>query len=516
MNPDVNDDSNVSITSEKQILKYRKMERRKCQHCNEPIPKDKRADSKFCSNSCKAWYWEKHKAGKATNKPTQEDTKPLLVQDIKLKKGTPLEGLRGVINDTPEEKVKQTAMPSSSYPQKPVSDGLSTDAHMENPEYTKLLDKKAELEAEIKREEGYLIRFDEDIKKAGAMQNPGKDFRDNKYWVPSSDIYQLKDLLFLEEGIEDDKKFESGKQKRIKGLIEGKAKCQQVLEHNRATLKQFIEALSKTPRYLKKLKSWSNLFSHKKECEPNKPQPQENINEIKQDYLKETNINQSAVDDTDEILKNNPWIINSEDLFKVKRSRLNFQGKWKDFLGLPGTDFHLAVHGASGQGKSTMCFQFAKYLGDNIGRVIYIANEEHTDSVTFEQKAKQAKAVGPNLKYINIPAYEHIQERVPAGIFHFIFIDSLNTLNISPERLRELKAYYANSAFITISRETKGGQLRGSNEILHDADIVAEVVKLIGTTTKNRFKECGMEYVILPPNNNNGGKSVPSPKNVVS
>jgi len=315
---------------------------------------------------------------------------------------------------------------------------------------------------------------------------------------------------------------EGRKQNLIKELRESKAKCQGMLEHNRATLKQYMEAIVKTPPYLKKLRSWSNLFTSKKESEPNKTQlqPQENNNEMKQDDMKETenNVNQSDVDNTDEILKNNPWIINSEDLFKVKRSRLRFEGKWKDFLGLPGIDFHLAVHGSSGQGKSTMCFQFAKYLADNIGRVIYIANEEHTDSVTFEQKAKQAKAVGPNLKYINMPAYEHIQERVPAGIFHFIFIDSLNTLNISPERLRELKAYYAGSAFITISRETKGGQLRGSNEILHDADIVVEVAKLVGTTTKNRFKECGMEYIILPPNNNNNGekgKPVPPPKNVI-
>lgn len=498
------------------------MERRKCLHCNGPIPEDKRADSKFCGNSCKAWYWEKHKASKANNKPKQEDTKTHFPQDMKPEKGTPIEGLRGVIDDSGEQEIKQeakqTTMSSSSYPQKPVSEGIPTDTQVENPEYKKLLDKKVELEAEIKREEGYLIRYDEDIKKAVTMQNFGKGFQDNKYCVPSSDMYQLRDILFSEEEIEDDKKFESRKQNTIKELKESKAKCEQVLNHNRATLKQVREDLSKIPPYLKRLRSWSTLFPHKKEGESNKMQTNENNNEIKQDDMKEpeTNVNRNIADDTDEILKNNPWIINSEDLFKVKRSRLNFQGKWKDFLGLPGTDFHLAVHGSSGQGKSTMCFQFAKYLADNIGRVIYIANEEHTDSVTFEQKAKQAKAVAPNLKYINIPAFEHIQERVPAGIFHFIFIDSLNTLNISPERLRELKTYYANSAFITISRETKGGQLRGSNEILHDADIVVEVVKLVGTTTKNRFKECGMEYIILPPNNNNGGKSVPSPKNVIS
>ena len=143
-----------------------------------------------------------------------------------------------------------------------------------------------------------------------------------------------------------------------------------------------------------------------------------------------------------------------------------------------------------------MCFQFAKYLADNFGRVVFIANEEHTDSVTFEEKVNQANAVAPNLKYMNMPSYEYIQERVPTGIFHFIFIDSLNTLEITPQRLRELKAHYEKCAFITISRETKGGKMMGSNEILHDSDIIAEVDKLVGTTTKNRYKETGQQFFI--------------------
>jgi predicted nucleic acid-binding Zn ribbon protein len=43
-----------------------KRQERKCKYCGDMIPLDKRADSKFCSNSCKANHWEEQK-GKKVN-----------------------------------------------------------------------------------------------------------------------------------------------------------------------------------------------------------------------------------------------------------------------------------------------------------------------------------------------------------------------------------------------------------------------------------------------------------------
>jgi hypothetical protein len=51
---------------------------------------------------------------------------------------------------------------------------------------------------------------------------------------------------------------------------------------------------------------------------------------------------------------------------------------------------------------------------------------------------------------------------------------------------------------------TKNGKMRGSYEILHDCDIAVKVENGVATTTKNRFKEKGMEFSVL----NSSEKSV--------
>ena len=108
------------------------MEKRKCLHCNNPIPENKRADSKFCSNSCKAWYWAKNKDSKESITPKLE-----IEQETKIEKGTPLAGLRGVIDNSPKAEVKPPIISPTFYPLKPVSDCLTTDIKTENPEYKK-------------------------------------------------------------------------------------------------------------------------------------------------------------------------------------------------------------------------------------------------------------------------------------------------------------------------------------------------------------------------------------------
>ena len=424
-----------------------------------------------------------------------------------------------MIDNTPKEEKKETFQ----KPYYPVQDSVvtdtpisSTDKQEETAEYKKLSAKETELETLIERQNNIMLEFDKKIKNAETAINPHKHKKAEQHYKTSSDVYLLRDFFEseMEEGNNSEHEFEAKRLKAIQALEKERVICQEIQNKNKVSLKNVKEILSKTPRYEKPFKSlWKSFLQSKQHGTDKIPaQPLSNTNEIKEPEMKVT---ENSVDITDEILKNNPWIINSEDLFKVKRSRLNFQGKWKDFLGQPGTDFHLAVHGSSGQGKSTMCFQFAKYLADNFGRVVFIANEEHTDSVTFEDKVNQANAVAPNLKYVNMPSYEFIQERVP-GIFNFIFLDSLNTLEITPQRLRELKAHYANAAFITISRETKGGKMMGSNEILHDSDIIVEVAVLMGTTTKNRYKEIGQQFFIrekkMGEEKNKGGSGL---KNVI-
>ena len=99
--------------------------------------------------------------------------------------------------------------------------------------------------------------------------------------------------------------------------------------------------------------------------------------------------------------------------------------------------------------------------------------------------------------------------------FHFIFIDSLDTLRIDATRLRELREYYSQSAFVTISQSTKDGKMRGSQEITHDTDIAVKVEDGIATTTKNRFHPRGTEFRVFPTIEKASSKLIDEPRNII-
>ena len=45
---------------------------RRCLQCNEEISENKRADSKFCGNSCKARHWQEQKERRERNEATKK------------------------------------------------------------------------------------------------------------------------------------------------------------------------------------------------------------------------------------------------------------------------------------------------------------------------------------------------------------------------------------------------------------------------------------------------------------
>lgn len=209
----------------------------------------------------------------------------------------------------------------------------------------------------------------------------------------------------------------------------------------------------------------------------------------------ETNVLEEENAFEDELNINNSKLVSSRDLRKRKYNCFPFTGKWKDFFGLPSYAFHLAVHGKPGEGKSTFCVQFADYLAKNFGKVVYISGEEGL-SKTVQDKIINNGIDNPYLFFADIKSYHEIKVEVP-NEYHFIFIDSLDTLRIDAIRLKELKEHYPQSAFITISQSTKDGKMRGSLEIVHDTDIAAKVENGVAITTKNRFQARGTEFKVF-------------------
>lgn len=189
-------------------------------------------------------------------------------------------------------------------------------------------------------------------------------------------------------------------------------------------------------------------------------------------------------------------IICSTRLMDIDYQALNFSDDWYRFFGQPSVTFHLAIHGMSGEGKSTFAIRFAHYLADNFGRVVYISSEEGF-SKTMKDKFSLTNATSPDLFLADLKTYQDIVSEVKPNTFNFIFIDSLDDMKIGAHELKELRQLYNNSAMVTISQSTKDGKMRGSYEIVHDSDIAVSVAKGVAETTKNRFLKKGQIYQIF-------------------
>ncbi|MBI4930506.1 MAG: hypothetical protein HY841_07075, partial [Bacteroidetes bacterium] len=135
------------------------MKTRKCLYCGGAIPPDKRADSKFCHNSCKAHHWEenkgKNKSTELKSVPDKEQVKPQVEK--------PLDGLRGVIeNKTTNDvsnvnDVKQTTAPMIKTPV------VAKQVTKETQSYKDALTKKEKAESDLKRVENLLTTCESKI-----------------------------------------------------------------------------------------------------------------------------------------------------------------------------------------------------------------------------------------------------------------------------------------------------------------------------------------------------------------
>lgn len=189
-----------------------------------------------------------------------------------------------------------------------------------------------------------------------------------------------------------------------------------------------------------------------------------------------------------------PKIISAKQLMEMNFKSLPFQAKWLHFLGEPAANFHAVVFGLPGHGKSTFAVQFASYLANTFGPVLYVSGEEGF-SLTFRKKFEAVNI--DNIDVADLKNFEEMRDTVNLDHYKFLVIDSLNTMKIDAVQLRAIKEMFKGAGIITISQSTKDGNLRGSNEINHDGDITIEVKKGVAVTGKNRFNKGGMTYNVF-------------------
>jgi len=184
-------------------------------------------------------------------------------------------------------------------------------------------------------------------------------------------------------------------------------------------------------------------------------------------------------------------IMSARDLEQFEYPKYDFTGRWQQFFGDPSINCHYMVFGLPKSGKSTFCMHFAKYLADNHGSVLYVASEEGF-SQTLKNKMMNFGLTSDNMHFSNYREAETIMEI--ASEYDFIFIDSVNFINISPEQIREMKHNNRNLSLITIQQATKDGDFRGSQEYAHDSDSIVKIADGIATQ-QGRFQEMSQMMV---------------------
>lgn len=169
----------------------------------------------------------------------------------------------------------------------------------------------------------------------------------------------------------------------------------------------------------------------------------------------------------DEIVE--PTVISSIKLSEMDFETIGLQGKYRELIGDPSTGFSAMVFGLPKSGKSTLCIDFAKYLAQNHGNVLYVAIEEGF-GYTLKEKFERLGAIHPNLI---------IAEKLPEDLtpYQFVFVDSVSKARLSSDDLTNLRKENPKTAFIFIFHTTKAGNFRGQQDFAHDVDVIIEVEK---------------------------------------
>jgi hypothetical protein len=182
-----------------------------------------------------------------------------------------------------------------------------------------------------------------------------------------------------------------------------------------------------------------------------------------------------------EVKKEN--IMCSTDFANLEFSTIGLKEKWLHFIGDPAPGFTAMVFGMPKMGKSYLCVDFAGYLARNHGKVLYVAKEEKLDA-TLQQKLKDKNVAQETL---------FVADEIPKDLspYDFIFLDSVNKLDLSPKDLSKLKADNKGKSFIYVFQATKSGKFRGNNEFQHDVDVVREVPEKGKAVQFGRFNQGG-------------------------
>lgn len=491
---------------------------RSCKYCSSPIGQDKRSDSLFCSNTCKGKYHEEHKQKQSLSGLIPKTEKEPEKVELSLSTTQPndeLEPFRNVTGDEPiPEKEKLLPLPVQY---------ISGSVQVPNIMHYWV---KSDLEKTRKNIQGCINEI-----------NKLKDLIETEKKKDGTGIYVTTSGTgaFIGYQIANDGKKTTDREKLLGAFLGGLAGLllgnmidsgvQPDREKQKvANIKKMNEVLQIGHRTLFELrKKEAGLLNELIRYPETSPKTQQVLNPAYVLALKEREkikaisgpkIKDVPVDGVIDVYQTSETsklgsletdkILSAKNMAAIKMKTLKLTGRWESFLGQIQTNFFLVVHGMSGEGKTHFTIQFAKYLAENFGNVLYVSGEEGF-APTFQNKIKSLGAEVPKLFIGDFRTGEELLNEVP-NKYHFIIIDSTNNMEIDPDLMKAIRQRFKQSGFIAVCQSTKDDKIRGSYQIVHDSDITVKVKDGIATTTKNRFKEKGTQFDVFAAYKKDKGK----------
>ena len=194
-------------------------------------------------------------------------------------------------------------------------------------------------------------------------------------------------------------------------------------------------------------------------------------------------------------------VISAKDLLKMDfDDGLELEYEYKYLFGNPAPNFSMMIYGQPMSGKTYFSLEFAYYL-TNFGKVLYVSSEEF-GSVTLQKKLKDVvNNMKDKNKKIQINSSDLDNEddlTIPSNLsfakgmtdleeYDYIFIDSINDLNIDLQDYKEVRDIYDKKAFISILQSTKDESFRGGKDWEHEMDIACEIKEGVVDVYKNRY-----------------------------
>ena len=174
-------------------------------------------------------------------------------------------------------------------------------------------------------------------------------------------------------------------------------------------------------------------------------------------------------------------VMSTSEFVDIPIKTLQLHGDWARLIGKPSDPFKIMFYGGPGCGKSSLAVKFAKYLATYLDHKVLMVSKEEGFVHTLQEKLIRLKASHPNFE---------VTGEIPADMSKYttIILDSVNTLGLTADQLKELYSKYPKKNFVLIFQVTKEGKFRGEQEYEHDVDASFHCDKLIAyQTSKNRF-----------------------------